>query len=117
MDSLNPWAVAGALVVFVCGAILILARLDRDAPKAWKAVKAIASFPFILERIWSEFQNNGGSSLRDKVDQTHRFAAEAATEAKLARVISEATASRVGVEVDRLRADLRHHEEEFHGDR
>lgn len=106
MESLNPYAVAGALMLAVCGAIFFLARLGDDAPKAWKAVKSVASAPFVIERMWSEFQNNGGQSLRDRIDKSVRLNAEALVEAKLARAISEATANKFGVDVAAIRDEV-----------
>lgn len=37
----------------------------------WAAVKAVASAPFIIERVAKEFAPNGGNSLRDRIDQIH----------------------------------------------
>ena len=148
MDSLtNPYAVAGALLVAACGAIFFLAKLRDAVPKAIQFVGGFADATKRAEHVWGtperldrieeslarlvpEFTNNGGGSLRDRVDATHDLvekagaeARQAAMEARLARVMAEATALRLGTDVRAIRDDLAAIDdrvtrmEEPHGDR
>lgn len=55
-------------VGWVSGVIIGLAAVYKALPSCWAFVKAAARVPLTIERVYAEFQPNGGHSMRDRLN-------------------------------------------------
>ena len=71
VDPASPPApeVTLPLVPSILAGVVLLAAAIAAVPTLWRALRAAARVPSILEGVAAEFSPNGGHSLRDSIDR------------------------------------------------
>jgi predicted PurR-regulated permease PerM len=81
--SVHGWIAFVIITASVLGAVAVIWRIFWPLTKkvvhvteTWPSVEDVARLAPLVERINDQFQNNGGSSMRDAIDQNTALTAE-----------------------------------------